>query len=273
MNWIIILGIIFIALGSYLTYFGANINSAKIKKEVVSKIEQTENSIKEAMHSQTIDKEAYNKLLTLDNDFENWAQDIIKGKELAIKKELLKRQNEEVSDLTERLGRSKVVLPYFETFIQDITSAFHSLRKYDKSTHLKLISVELPSDLFYDPKNPTIFQIILTSKSTMYLYFASDFNGTYVEYPKLYFKKAGNNFNEFKSSISPAESEAVCSNLMIDFEKNIFEFKAHERYNEGYGNLLKTLSAQGDLKDFHTFSQNFSKSFLEKLLIRSEIEK
>jgi hypothetical protein len=250
-----------------LTPFGDYIADKQTMLKVNTKIKEAKQSFTDTIALYGDNKEALEKLTILDDDFGKWAKDFIKEKKFVVKKELLARQEVDAATMSKRLAVSKQVFPYFESLFKDIITAFNALTKHDTSLRLKLVENELPLDLFYNPSNVIIIQIILDKQKALDFFFAGLLE--YSEYPVLYIRFDERYSRTFKHTIEPEESNAIHSNLIINPDNQTFKFETEEYKSFLHDNFS---SVEGSLEGFKTFSKDFSKHLLEVLLVESEID-
>ncbi|TSA25830.1 MAG: hypothetical protein D4R68_08205 [Ignavibacteriales bacterium] len=151
MNWIMILGIIVIAIGTFLTYLGSNYQSNKVSDDIKEKIQDTNAKIAALQKEPSINKEAVDKL---DNEFSSWATEFIKNKDsqkLHYEKEILDNKGKELS-------LNKEWVPFYNCFFETLKNL---LNAYNKSSKNKIAYEipQLPDNLFSERINEFVAEI------------------------------------------------------------------------------------------------------------------
>jgi hypothetical protein len=81
MNWITILGIVIIALGTLLTYYGSSLSSENDKKEITDKIDSFNKNIERVKNENITQSEKDEKIKKIQEEFNSWAEQFEKKKE------------------------------------------------------------------------------------------------------------------------------------------------------------------------------------------------
>ncbi len=81
MNWITILGIVIIALGTLLTYYGSSLSSKNDKNEITDKIDSFKENIEKVKKENISVSEKEEKIKKIEDEFSSWAEQFEKKKE------------------------------------------------------------------------------------------------------------------------------------------------------------------------------------------------
>lgn len=78
MHWLIIFGIVLIAVGTFLTYLGGNLQSNKVSDEIKDKLKSTNEKIDSLKKDNNINK---GTIIEIENEFNSWAKDFFNKKD------------------------------------------------------------------------------------------------------------------------------------------------------------------------------------------------
>ncbi len=76
MNLTIIIGIILIAVGTFLTYFGSQKKAKDSEDRIIQKINQTEIKLENVLKEENLSDDAKKKVIKIENEFVGWAENI-----------------------------------------------------------------------------------------------------------------------------------------------------------------------------------------------------
>lgn len=142
MNWITIIGIVFISLGTVLTYLGSSRDSKKNTKSVETKLEEFSNKL-DSINAQPIsDLEKQDKLSKISDEFTKWADEFVATKE----KKKLDLQKIQIENKSNVLDLNSQWRPHFDRFFSDIKNiidAYNSKTKNKITYDIK----ELPKNI------------------------------------------------------------------------------------------------------------------------------
>ena len=150
MNTITIFGIVLIAIGTILTYYGSNIDSIRNQKQTEKLIKKTQEDIKVAL--KTVDKgtSQQEQLFQIENTFQDWAEKFIFKKGFLIEKHIFENKSVIVKAKNERLKISEQIIPYVEKMIQDITNATNAYNSLNDGHELLIEKKKIPADIFFN---------------------------------------------------------------------------------------------------------------------------
>ncbi len=229
MNWIMILGIILIAIGTFLTYLGSNLQSNKVSDEIKGKIQDTNAKIAALQKEPSINKEAVDKL---DNEFSAWATELIKNKDsqrLHYEKDILDIKGKELS-------LSKEWLTFYNFFFETLKNLLDAYNRTAKN----LITYEippLPNNLFSESINNFVANIKFSKQISWNIILSKEIS----EIPSINITVINESKNIGGLSIAPM---SITDKVMYIFkDKDIFMTNdLLSKYDLGdYKNSLKTI--------------------------------
>ena len=151
MNWIMIIGIVFITFGTFLTYLGSNYQSNKVSDEIKEKIQMTNDKIEELQKGPGDNKESLNKI---DNEFKSWATDFIKNKD----SHKYKYEKENLDTKIKEATLSKEWVSFYEYFFESLNSLIMAYNETSSKKILTKIS-KIPANLYTESAKDFIAKI------------------------------------------------------------------------------------------------------------------
>lgn len=156
MNWITILGIVTIGIGTLLTYYGTSLSSTKDKAEITSKIDDFKQNLDKINIESLSDSEKVQAVDKIKNEFQSWADNFIKDKD---EKKVLLDKND-VSLREKKILLNNKWRGYYVKTFEALTQMVDAYNKASGKTNIKQIEVKnLPNNI-YDA-NKTNFRVQL----------------------------------------------------------------------------------------------------------------
>lgn len=145
MNWITIFGIITIAFGTFLTYYGTSISSSKDKTEITNKIDDFKNDLAKIKNADLPDSQKEKEIEKINFEFQSWADDFLRNKE---EKKVLLDKN----DLSIREKKILLNTKWREYYVKIFTAIPQMINAYNvasKNNNIKLFELnELPNNIY-----------------------------------------------------------------------------------------------------------------------------
>lgn len=156
-NYLQILGIVIIAIGTFLIYSGAKLDSDQSQNEITKKLDIFNNKLKEVKNSKLNDEDKLRKIDTIKNEFDEWAKNLNSNlAEVELSNEKKKLSHAEKTTL-----RRKKFSTILSSAYQDISLMVTSIQKEIPSAGVIYYSSNryLPTDFFTDSAN-NYYQVI-----------------------------------------------------------------------------------------------------------------
>lgn len=166
MNWITLIGIIIIAIGSALTFYGSTIGSKKDKDEIINKIEEFTNDLNELKNENIPKEEKEIKVAQIETDWNKWAKQFASNKEIR----LLENEKNKIENRKTRIEYNNLWHGLYESYfrnLENIVYAYTALNPQDSIEFIK--KPELPNNVF-EP-NPDGNICILKFSNDCYWFF------------------------------------------------------------------------------------------------------
>ncbi|MFC5270270.1 hypothetical protein [Adhaeribacter terreus] len=151
MNWITIIGIVFIAIGTFLTFYGPSIDSKKDKEELNQKFSEFNNELKSIRREDIPQSEKEQKIAELKNEYSQWASEFSNNKELY----KLEYQKNNLGLEEKKLAINKEWKYFYSNFFTQLESSVIAYNEYSKNGKIEIIEkFQFPSIIFNaDHKN------------------------------------------------------------------------------------------------------------------------
>jgi len=163
MNWIIIIGIVIIALGTFLIYYGSSLSSSKDKKEIKGYIDSVNQNINQIQADNIPQAEKEEKIKKIESEFDLWAKQFIHSKEG-------KRIAFDKNEISLRELKDKLNNQWRELYVKFFTSISQMIKAFNQATGKSIILLKenpnLPINI-YDAK-PENFKVIIQFNSNVY---------------------------------------------------------------------------------------------------------
>lgn len=240
MHWVTIIGIILIAVGTFLTYLGTSLSSKNDYEEGIakfaSKVEEILNNKEHPIKEEDRAKVVF--------EFDEWANDFLNSREeqrIKIEKQILTKKEQK---LALNKAYNKIYTTFFDTLNQFLSS-------YNKTTKKK-IKYDIPpftEDLYSDSirKYKAIIQFSKSSKWEIYLIRNKTFSDG-LELPYIYINSLSNNekksrsINEVSLQIDPNSKYIHVFNAQNEFKDiELSRTIQLDNYPEGIKDLVKQI--------------------------------
>lgn len=155
MNWVTILGIIIIAVGTLLTTYGSSLSNKSDKTDITEKLESFNESLDEIKNGNLPKPEKEEKIKKLEGEFGDWAEQFSKSKEqhkIAFDKREMKLR-ERKAKLNEEWHK------LYEDFFKSLTEMINALNEVSNSSISFVKNPPMPKNI-YDASDDK-FKVVL----------------------------------------------------------------------------------------------------------------
>lgn len=145
MNWITILGIAIIGIGTLLTYYGSSLSSNKDKKEIIEKLDNFNQNIEKIKTENIPKSEKTEKLNKIKSEFDSWAEQFMKN--IDEKKIALVKNEVSISEQKVQLNNHwRYLYVNFFTSLSKMVNAYNRVNA--ESTILFKENPDLPNNIY-----------------------------------------------------------------------------------------------------------------------------
>jgi len=163
MNFLTILGIIVIAIGTFLTYWGSTSEAKKDKVELNTKINEFNKKLDNISNTELPQDIKKEKISSIINDYNNWALNFKKNK----KEIKLNYQKHSLGLEEKKLALQKEWLHLYIKFFKDLELFIDAYNKTKPDSFIEILEKkDLPKDIF-DARNEN-FEYVIKFKNDLY---------------------------------------------------------------------------------------------------------
>ncbi len=150
MNWITILGIVTIGLGTLLTYYGTSLSSSKDKTEITSKIDDFKNDLAKIKNESLTDSEKVKAVEKIKYEFQSWADNFVKEKE----EKKVQLDKNDVGLREKKLLLNNKWREYYVNSFEALSQMIEAYNKASGKTNVKLLETNVLPNNIYDAQRP-----------------------------------------------------------------------------------------------------------------------
>jgi len=255
MHPLIVLGIIIIAIGTFILYLGSMRQSNQVNEEIQKKLNMTSDKIDSLKKDPGINKESINEI---DDEFNSWAKDFTNNKnahQLNFEKENLDIQKKQ-NDLSIEWRPMYI---YFTQTLKNLLDAFNQ----NNDWKIVYSIPELPNNLFSEEFQNYVIKLKFNDRQSMLMAF---FSSRSTALPNIYIANIYNK-NIFEKEKKYSVTDVGLGGLTISPDIEVNEIRIY--IIEHYYPLLK-LKGDYSLKDYEKSIKEILKTIIEYKIVMVE---
>ncbi|KAA9345948.1 hypothetical protein [Adhaeribacter soli] len=156
MNWITIIGIIFIAIGTFLTFYGPSIDSKKDKEELNQKFSEFNNELKSIRKEDIPQSEKEEKIAELKNEYSQWASEFSSNKDLY----KLEYQKSNLGFEEKKLTYNNEWKKFYSGFFNELESIVAAYNEHSKNGKIEIITKHPFPSVIFNATHESFFYIL-----------------------------------------------------------------------------------------------------------------
>jgi hypothetical protein len=163
MNWITILGILIIAVGTLTTYYGSSLSSNKDKKEITDKLDNFNQNIEKIKSENIPPQEKTEKINKIKSEFDAWAEQFMNNKD---EKKVAIEKNEVIIS-EQKIQLNNQWRPLYVKFFTSLNKMVTSYNRVNAESNILLLeNPALPNNI-YKAKSDK-FKVIVQFNTKVY---------------------------------------------------------------------------------------------------------